>query len=102
MANNISTPKYKNLFCQTPKNVGSYTWAFTVIVAYEYKRPLVTFRRIDSVLRNVPSGKARDTALFAGWNNHETPSYKVARISDSHSLTFFYNRASMNLRLGFL
>lgn len=71
-------------------------------MAYEYKRPLVTFRRIDSVLRNVPSGKARDTALSAGWNNLETTSYKVARISDSDSLTIFYNRASMNLRFGFL
>ena len=76
--------------------------AFTVIVAYEHKRPLVTFRRIDSVLRNVPSGKARDTALFAGWNNLETTSYKVARISDSDSLTIFYNRASINLRFCFL
>ena len=26
----ISTPKYKNLFCQTWKNVGSYTRVFTV------------------------------------------------------------------------
>ena len=28
----ITTPKYKNLFCQTWKNVGSYTQVFTVLL----------------------------------------------------------------------